>query len=110
MSLDSQILAMRTMFDPRRADFHATYGLRLDDVDFQATVGDGAFAIERGAPARADATIVADPATLASVLWLGRSLDDALRSGDLSVEGDTAAVARLVGLFPLPEPAPAAVS
>jgi DNA-binding HxlR family transcriptional regulator len=107
MSLDSHILAMRTMFDPGRADFDATYGLRLDDVDFHATVSDGAFEIERGAPAGSDATIVTDPATLAAVLWLGRSLEDALESGDLAVEGDTAAVARLVGLFPLPEPAPA---
>ena len=38
MSLDSHVLAMRTMFDPARAGFDATYGLRLDDVDFRARV------------------------------------------------------------------------
>ncbi len=107
MSLDSQVLAMRTMFDPRRGDFDASYGLRLADVDFQATVGHGTFEIARGAPARPDATIVTDPATLAAVLWLGRALDDAVESGDLVVEGDMTVVARLVDLFPLPEPAPA---
>ena len=107
MSLDSHILAMRTMFDPRRADFEATYGLRLDDVEFRATVRDGVFEIERGVPVGPDATIVAAPATLAAVLWLGQSLEDALESGDLAIEGDTAAAARLVSLFPLPEPAPA---
>ncbi len=110
MSLDSHILAMRTMFDPRRADFDAVYGLRLDDVDFRVTVSGGAFAIERGAPTGPDATIVSDPGALAAVLWLGRSLDDAVESGDLSIDGDAGAVARLVDLFPLPEPAPAAAS
>ena len=52
---------------------------------------------------------MSDLATLAEVLWLGHSLDDALASGRLSIEGDVAAVARLVGLFPLPDPAPAPV-
>ena len=107
MSLDSQILAMRTMFDPARGDFHASYGVRLAGVDFQASVRDGAFEIARGVAARPDATIVTDPATLAAVLWLGRSLDDALESGDLIVDGDMSVVVRLVDLFPLPEPAAA---
>jgi hypothetical protein len=49
--------------------------------------------------------------TLRAVVWLGRKLDDAVHAGDLRVEGDRSAVARLVGLFPRPEPAaPAAVA
>ena len=109
MSVDSHILAMRTMFDPERAGFDATYGLRLGDADFHARVSDGSFEIDRGPAAGPDALIVTDPATLAAVLWLGRPLDDALASGEIAVEGDRDAVSRLVGLFPLPEPAPSAV-
>ena len=100
MSVDSHILAMRTMFDPDLATFQARYGLRLDDAEFQVTVSEGRFEIDRGASAGPDATIVTDPATLAALLWLGQSLDDALASGRLSIEGDVAAAARLVGLFP----------
>ncbi len=107
MSLDSHILAMRTMFDPSRAGFDATYGLRLDDVDFLARVSGSLFEIERGTPDHPDATVSTGPGTLAAVLWLGRSLEDAMAAGELAVEGDRGAVARFVGLFPLPEPAPA---
>ena len=107
MSLDSHVLAMRTMFDPARAGFDATYGLRLDGVDFCARVSASRFEIERGVPDRADATISTDPATLAAVLWLGRPLLDAIDGGELTAEGDLDAVGRLADLFPLPEPAPA---
>jgi DNA-binding HxlR family transcriptional regulator len=107
MSLDSHILAMRTMFDPSRAGFNATYCLRLDDTDFRARVSGSGFEIERGTPDHPDAAIHTDPAALAAVLWLGRSLEDAMDGGEMTVEGDLAAVSRLVDLFPLPEPASA---
>jgi hypothetical protein len=35
----------------------------------------------------------------------GRDLAEALRSGDLKLEGDESAVERSLTLFPLPEPA-----
>lgn len=35
-------------------------------------------------------------------MWHGRKLDEARRAGDLAVEGDRAAVTRLLALFPLP--------
>ena len=49
-----------------------------------------------------DATIATDPGTLATVLWHGRRLSDALRAGDVAIEGSRAAARRLLGLFPLP--------
>jgi ubiquinone biosynthesis protein UbiJ len=52
-----------------------------------------------------DATIDTDPATLFAVLWNGRSLTEAHRTGDITIEGDTAAVQRLARLFAPPEPA-----
>ena len=36
----------------------------------------------------------------------GGDLDEALRSGRVEIEGDRSAVERLLGLFPLPKPAP----
>jgi hypothetical protein len=51
-----------------------------------------------------DATIDTDTGTLFAVLWNGRSVADAQRAGDMRIEGDMAAVERLVRLFPLPEP------
>ena len=39
----------------------------------------------------------------------GHELAEALRSGDVKIEGDESAVARFVTLFPLPEPAAHAV-
>jgi hypothetical protein len=44
---------------------------------------------------------------LAALLWGGRSLADAQRSGTMTIEGDKAAVERFVRLFPMPEPAAA---
>jgi hypothetical protein len=37
------------------------------------------------------------------VVWNGRRLADALRAGELRIEGDRRAVDRLVGLFPKPD-------
>jgi ubiquinone biosynthesis protein UbiJ len=54
---------------------------------------------------RPDATIEADSATLAELVYQDRPLTEALRSGDVKIEGDEAAVERLLTLFPLPEPA-----
>jgi hypothetical protein len=46
--------------------------------------------------------IAIDAPTLDAVLWGGLPLADALRSGNLAIEGDEAAVRRFVRLFPMP--------
>jgi ubiquinone biosynthesis protein UbiJ len=43
---------------------------------------------------------------LASVVYGGRKFSDALRTGDLRVEGDKSVAKRFLTLFPLPERAP----
>ena len=106
LSVDSLILALRTMFDPHAADgLSASYELRLGEDRFRAVVADGRFEIARGSADRPDATIETDSNTLAALVFGGRPLAEALRSGDIKIEGDRSAVARLLGLFPLPEPA-----
>jgi ubiquinone biosynthesis protein UbiJ len=71
-------------------------------------VADGDIEVARGSADRPDATIDSDPDTLNAVLWGGRSLAEAQRSGSLTIEGDEAAAERFVRLFPTPEPAAAA--
>ncbi len=109
MGVDSLILSFRTMFEERAADgFEATYELRLGEDLFRAKVSGGRFDIARGGGGSPDAAITTDPATLVALVYEGRPLSDALRSGDANIEGDESAVERLLALFPLPETAPPA--
>jgi DNA-binding HxlR family transcriptional regulator/putative sterol carrier protein len=110
LGVDSLILSLRTMFDPRAAEgLEASYELRLGEERFYAEVADGRFEIARGDADRPDAIIEADPATLAGLVYEGRSLAEALRSGDIKIEGEESAVERFLSLFSLPEPAAPAV-
>jgi DNA-binding HxlR family transcriptional regulator len=106
MSVDSGILALRTMFDPVAAgDFRGRFELRLGEERFRAEVADGRIELERGMAERPDAVIETDPRTLAAVAFDGRPLADALRGGQMRVEGDKSALRRLFRLFPAPAPA-----
>jgi DNA-binding HxlR family transcriptional regulator/putative sterol carrier protein len=107
VSADSIILALRGLFDSGAAQgLRAGYELRLGEDRFRIEVADDEIAVARGGADQADATIDTDPGTFDAVLWGGRSLADAQRSGSLTIEGDKAAVQRFVRLFPMPEPAP----
>jgi DNA-binding HxlR family transcriptional regulator len=106
---DSMVLALRARFDSDAAvGLRASYELRLSEDRFRIQVSDDAIDVARGSADQADATIDTDPGTLAAVLWDGRPLADARRAGQLRIEGNQAAVERLVRLFPMPEPAAAA--
>ncbi|HYH89986.1 MAG TPA: winged helix-turn-helix transcriptional regulator [Solirubrobacteraceae bacterium] len=105
VSADSIILALRSLFDPGAAHgLRAGYELRLGEDRFRIEVADDEIEVARAGAEQADATIETDPGTLDTVLWGGRSLADAQRSGTLTIEGDAAAVERFVRLFPMPEP------
>jgi ubiquinone biosynthesis protein UbiJ len=65
-------------------------------------VADGRIETVRGSAEAPEATIETDPGTLAGILWHGRKLEEARRSGDIAIAGDRKAVTRFVGLFPLP--------
>lgn len=111
LGVDSLILSLRTMFDPRAAEgLEASYELRLGEETFRAVVAGGRFEILRGGAERPDATIEADPATLTALVYEGRRLDEALGSGEVKIEGDEEAVERFLVLFPLPAPAAPAAS
>lgn len=106
LGVDSLILSFRTMFDPRAADgLRASYELRFGEDRFRAEVAGGRFEVERGSVERPDVIVETDSDTLAALVYAGRDLAGALRSGDIKVEGDESAVARFLSLFPLPTPA-----
>ena len=110
IGVDSLILSFRTMFDPRAAEgIEASYELRLGEDRFRAEVADGRFEVERGSAEEPDAIMESDPGTLAALVYEGRDLAAALRTGEIRIEGDRPAVERFLTLFPTPEPASAAV-
>ncbi len=110
LGVDSLILSFRTMFDPHAAEgLEAVYELRFGEDRFYAVVADGRFEVERGGAEEPDAIIESDAATLAALVYEGRQLDEALRSGDIKIEGNRSVVERFLGLFSLPEPAAPAV-
>ncbi len=105
VSADSIILALRARFESGTANgLRATYELRLGEDRFRIEVADDEIEVARGDAHQADATIDTDPDTLNTVLWGGRPLADARRSGGMTIEGDEAAVERFVRLFPMPKP------
>jgi DNA-binding HxlR family transcriptional regulator len=105
-SVDSLVLSLRSLFDPRAArGFRATVALRIGDDRFSVRIADGWLQLARGEADRPDAAVEADARTLAAVIHGDRDLADALQAGDVKIEGRIAAVERFVTLFPLPEPA-----
>jgi DNA-binding HxlR family transcriptional regulator len=103
IGVDAVVIALKSLFAPSAADgMAATYELRLGEQRFRLDVADGRLELARGSAPAPDATLETDPGTLASVLWHERRLDEARRAGDLAIEGDRAAVTRLLALFPLP--------
>jgi DNA-binding HxlR family transcriptional regulator/putative sterol carrier protein len=110
VGIDSVILALSTFFDADAAgDLSARYELRLGEHVFDVRVADRTIAIAREPANHSDAIIETDVDTFRGLIWGERELADALRAGDIRIEGDRRAVTRFVELFPQPQPvAPAA--
>lgn len=105
MSVDSYVIALKTLFDPVAADGLAVnIELRLGEDRYRMRVAEGRLEVTRGEAPAPDATIATDAATMAEVLWHDRPLAEAMRSGEIEIEGDRQAVRRFLGLFPLPDP------
>ena len=109
VGMDSVLLALRTFFDPDAAEgLDSRYQLGLGESRFRIRISDGSIELARGEEEDPDAVIDTELGTLRELLWGGRALDDALRAGDIRIEGDRRAVDRLLVLFPQPKPAAAA--
>jgi DNA-binding HxlR family transcriptional regulator len=99
----SLILSLRTNFDPSLADgVRMAIGLRSNDETYVARVARKKLTIEAGEPVGVDATITGDSRAFASVTYGGRSLADAVSTGDLMVTGSMAAAETFLHLYTLP--------
>jgi DNA-binding HxlR family transcriptional regulator len=104
-SVDSLVLSLRALFDPQAAQgFSATIGLRLDEHDFVVAIADRQLYVTRGEAEHPVATLDTDAPILASLLYGGRTLKDAVRSGEAAIGGETSVIARFLRRFPLPAP------
>lgn len=102
----SLMLSLRTMFNAQAAgDCSGRIVLRMGDETFFWIREKSEVSIGRGEVASPDAVLTGDPSAIASIVYAGRPLDDAIADGDLAVEGDRDLIRRLPHCFPLPEPA-----
>jgi DNA-binding HxlR family transcriptional regulator len=93
MGPDSLVLALKTTFDPAKADgIDATYELRLGEIPFEITVQGGRLEAARGEPENPDATIRGDPGAIAGVVFGENRLGKAVESGDVAIDGSRRAV------------------
>jgi DNA-binding HxlR family transcriptional regulator/putative sterol carrier protein len=96
MGPDSLVLALKSTFDPARAEgLEATYELRLGEMPFTITVKGGSFEAEHGETGDADATIRSDPNTIAGVVFGENRLGKAVEAGDVRIDGSRQAVRAL---------------
>lgn len=96
MGPDSLVLALKSTFDPAKADgLDATYELRLGEIPFKIAVKEGKFEAVRVEPEGPDATIRSDPNTIASVVFGGNPLGKAMEAGDVEIDGSRQAVRAL---------------
>jgi DNA-binding HxlR family transcriptional regulator len=103
---DSIVLALGSLFDPEAAgDLTAAYELRIAEERFRVEVGGGKVELGRGIAVDPAAELsVPDAPTMAALLTGQLSLDEAIASGALQVEGSKQAAKRFLRLFPMPEP------
>lgn len=110
LSTASLMMSLQAMFSAELAgDATGTVGFELEEERFHATVGAEGLLVLRGEAEAPDARVSGSTPALAEVVYGGRKLSDALKTGDLAVEGDKAWVRRFLSFFPLPEPAASTV-
>jgi hypothetical protein len=102
IGVDAFVIALKTLFERGRDDAPARYELRLGDRVFRVAVAGGRLEVAQAAAEDPDAVIEGEPGTLAAILWHGRDLGEAERSGAVRVSGSRRAVRRFLRLFPLP--------
>jgi putative sterol carrier protein len=98
MGPDSLVLALKTTFQPEKADgLEASYGLWLGETPFKIAVKGGQLEAFHGEAGRVDATIRSDPNTIAGIVFGGNRLGKAVDSGAIRIDGSRRAVNALFG-------------
>jgi DNA-binding HxlR family transcriptional regulator len=100
MGPDSLVLALKTAFQPEKADgLDATYELWLGEIPFNISVKGGRLEAARGEAGAPDVTIRSDPGTIAGIVFGGKRLGKAVEAGDVEVDGSRRAVSALFRTF-----------
>jgi DNA-binding HxlR family transcriptional regulator len=100
LSVDALVLALKTTFDPVAAgDLEASLDLHVDDDQLELAVTGGRLAITRASAKDPDATLRTDTPTLRELAFRKRRLVDAAAAGDVAIDGDVAALQRLLDAF-----------
>ncbi|MEU7891892.1 winged helix-turn-helix transcriptional regulator [Nonomuraea sp. NPDC049152] len=94
LGVTSLVLALKAMYLP---GFEGSFELRMGDEVFAVKTSSTDISVGRGPAARPDAVLKGEAAALASVLLQGANVRQAVAAGGLEIEGDEAAVTRLVG-------------
>ena len=103
LGVNSLILSFRTMFNPDAAKgLKASYELRLGEETFYARVANNQFEIARGEISKATVKVETSTDTLTALVYGGYHLNEAIRSGEVKLEGDKKMLERFLKLFPLP--------
>ena len=88
ISIDAQLLSLRTLFDPERAgDLELTVAMELDGQEFFATVAGAALVAERGEAVSPDVSIIGSHASLIELIRGYRGVDEMIADGDLTPGG-----------------------
>jgi DNA-binding HxlR family transcriptional regulator len=102
LGADAFALALKTLFSPGREGTDERIALCVGDTRFRAEVTGDRFEVARGDDDGADARIDGEPGTLAAILWHGRDLAQAERTGAVTITGSRRAAKRFLRRFPLP--------
>jgi DNA-binding HxlR family transcriptional regulator len=97
MGPDSLVLALKSTFDPAKADgFEGRYELRLGETPFRIEVSEGRFEAAHGEAEDADATIRTDPDVMTGIVFRGKPLGKAVEAGQVRIDGSRRAVRALL--------------
>jgi DNA-binding HxlR family transcriptional regulator len=105
LSAASLLISFRTMYSAKRAQGEAaTVGFRFGADGFVVDFGLEGVRPRRADPSGCALTVTANnPMSLASLVYGGRAVADAVRKRELTLTGDRQLFERLVTWFPLPE-------
>jgi len=99
LSPDALVTALLTTFQPHLvAGVNGTVQLRLPGDAFVLTVRDEGLDVTRG-DTSADAVLAGGVRAIQDLVFDHRPLDDAIRSGEVHVNGDTALLTRVLAAF-----------
>jgi DNA-binding HxlR family transcriptional regulator len=105
LSATSVLLFLRTSAHPDPKAPSTIYRFELGDRVWTIRTASGQVYVEPGEPARADASLRADPETLNTMLDDPATLDAAVSAGSVAVAGDVPALRGLLQAVAIPSPA-----